>query len=133
SVPMQPRSRPHLKSVTNVAPGAASAGCPVTAHSGPARAAKTLPASASSVTMARRAIVTSKQPRPASRIDGLLEMSRRDALRRILRERKCGVADHSRFFARGVARIAQVDELGREAMPPRAKREAVDRRGPARL
>src|SRR6202171_3329677 len=83
--------------------------------------------------MARRAIVTSDRPSSASCIDGLLEMSDRDALRHLPRERKRGIADDARFFARGIARVTQVEELRLEAMPARAERKAVDRRGAARL
>src|ERR1700674_3206049 len=132
-VPIQPRSSPCLKSVTNVAPGASSAGCPGSALSVPARSDPMPRTSPSSAPMARRAIVTSERPSSASCIDGLLELPCRDTLRRLPREGNRGIADDARFFARGIAGVAQVEELRLEAMSASAEREAVDRRGAARL
>src|SRR5437588_5046614 len=133
SVPMQPRSKPCLKSVTKVAPGASSSECPGSALSVPKRSDPMPRTSPSSAPMARRAIVTSERPSAASCIDGFLDLPCRDTLRCLAREGKRGIADDPRFFARGIAGVAQVEKLRLEAMPARAEREAVDRRGAARL
>ncbi len=48
-------------------------------------------------------------------------------------ERERAVADHSPAVARGVSRVAQVEQLRREAAPARGEGEPVDRRAAACL
>src|SRR2546430_15671127 len=76
------------------------------------------------------------RPSSSSRIGGLRELLRGLVLpRRWLPFGECegGIADDARLVSRGIARVAQVDELREKVPSPRAEREPVDRRCTAGL
>ena len=113
SEPMQPRSSPALRSVTNVAPGSRATRA---SAAGAARRPELAPIAARAIASSTRAAI------------GVRSLLRGGSC-----ERERRVADDARRVARGVAGVAQVEQLGAQPAAARRHEQAVDRRRAACL